>query len=201
MFACYRNIFKGPKTHLELANHISEGNLFPSTFKVRGNKVPSDFQNFASKCQFYDYLHFSPWLPGRLGLSLQPVLPQKGPRPTMGIKANNPHLPPSLSSYLAAVYSIKLRIWLRKNHSLLPFPPHFSPLLYLSYALPCPHSSLIMLIEQVGVTINQNLQQQKIGYHHRQWSHKRSWPKSKDLDEHNIFCRILSLPAYTIHWQ
>ena len=151
-----------------------------------------------SKAQFYDNLHFSPWLPGRLGLSLQPVQPQKGPRPTMGTKANNPYFLPYHSGYFPQY--IVLNQGLRENHCLLPFPPHFSPLLYPSYTPTCPNSSLIVCIEQVGVTINQNLQQ-KIGYHHRQWSHKRSWPKSKDFDEHNFFCRILSLLAYTIHWQ
>ena len=64
MLACYRNIFKAQKTHLQLANHISEGNLFPSTFKVRGNKVLSDFQNFASKCQFYDFFSLAAWKAG-----------------------------------------------------------------------------------------------------------------------------------------
>ena len=35
--------------HLEKENNISDGTLFYPTFKVSGNKVPSKFQNFASR--------------------------------------------------------------------------------------------------------------------------------------------------------
>ena len=40
------------KTYLEFKNHISEGTLFSSTFKVEENKVPSELSNFAFKCPF-----------------------------------------------------------------------------------------------------------------------------------------------------
>ena len=45
------------KTYLELKNHISEGTLFSSTFKVEENKVPSELSNFASRCHFRTLLH------------------------------------------------------------------------------------------------------------------------------------------------
>ena len=37
------------KSYLQFKNHISEGTLFSSTFKVETNKVPSELSNFASK--------------------------------------------------------------------------------------------------------------------------------------------------------
>ena len=45
------------KTYLELKNHISEGTLFSSTFKVEENKVPSELSNFAYRRHFRIFLH------------------------------------------------------------------------------------------------------------------------------------------------